>query len=547
MVGYQWIGFCILMLLLPATMASSNSNQFKIIGGEKVVNGEYPWVTALLYADVSSGFNAQFCGGSLMAPNMVITAAHCVAGLDVDDIDVAVGINDLDSITATDRIQVVGIHVHPDFDYSTMDNDIALLRLSRNSISKPLALLSLDEAEALPVGQLLTTMGWGALDNLHNESLWVEPDFPTELQHVQIPLVDNVSCQDSMTSPYSVVTDNMLCAGYVAGGKSSCQGDSGGPLIYDDGVNRYQVGIESWGEECALPDLPGVYTKLANYFDWVEVNKNFTFPSYYNFGVIGEDYAPTKTIEVKNVGDTTYTVYEIKLVNGEYFQQTNNCAVINPEETCSIELAYNPGGNGLHEDDVSIVFNDTSNIRIPVMGESAAYVDAEYLYGTYMDWYSGADNRWSGYKLGDRTVMQSGSVWDAGRTVILSHVTGPGVLTFDWKVSSEEYYDYLLFVVDDAVYDGISGETSWKSKSYNLDGGEHVIQWWYVKDFSSSEGMDSGWIDNVNWSGRTSLNVKSSNTPVASALKGGGGGVNILWLCLLLLVHRKNKCSERIV
>ena len=90
------------------------------------------------------------------------------------------------------------------------------------------------------------------------------------LLEVEVPMISTEKCQASY--PTKNVTDDMLCAGYDEGGKDACQGDSGGPLFTCIGKRLVHVGITSWGEGCARPGKPGVYTKTAHYLDWIKQN-----------------------------------------------------------------------------------------------------------------------------------------------------------------------------------------------------------------------------------------------------------------------------------
>jgi secreted trypsin-like serine protease len=157
--------------------------------------------------------------------------------------------------------------VHPDFYVDApYDSDIALLRLAQ-----PVALASTvqivpvagrqDAAYYVP-GAPATVTGWGT-------RTWGEADYPDKLYEVTVPIVDQAACAFNYAATDGEITDNMLCAGLPGGGKDSCQGDSGGPLVVPVGTGWKQVGIVSWGNRCALPYVPGVYTHLPNFIDWL--------------------------------------------------------------------------------------------------------------------------------------------------------------------------------------------------------------------------------------------------------------------------------------
>uniref|UniRef100_A0A3B4WMQ9 Prostasin-like n=3 Tax=Seriola TaxID=8160 RepID=A0A3B4WMQ9_SERLL len=103
--------------------------------------------------------------------------------------------------------------------------------------------------------------GWGAV----NEG--VSLPFPQTLQEVEVPVLGNRQC--NCLNGVGTVTDNMICAGVLAGGKDSCQGDSGGPMVSKQGSVWVQSGIVSFGFGCARPNLPGVYSRVSRYQSWI--------------------------------------------------------------------------------------------------------------------------------------------------------------------------------------------------------------------------------------------------------------------------------------
>ncbi|KXJ75125.1 hypothetical protein RP20_CCG012291 [Aedes albopictus] len=96
------------------------------------------------------------------------------------------------------------------------------------------------------------------------------------LQEVEVPVISNDVCSSETNYTSSMITDNMMCAGYLGvGKKDSCQGDSGGPLVAERPDKRYElIGVVSWGNGCARPYYPGVYTRVTQYLDWIKENSN---------------------------------------------------------------------------------------------------------------------------------------------------------------------------------------------------------------------------------------------------------------------------------
>ncbi|MBP6785999.1 MAG: trypsin-like serine protease [Candidatus Promineofilum sp.] len=256
---------------LMATGAQAKPDTPTIVGGQEADPGEWPWQVALVSKGVDPEYG-QFCGGALISDRWVLTAAHCVDTATTDDLDIVAGIHDLVTVDAgAVRMALSQIVVHPGWNDSNKDNDIALLKLAqpiaeraRSGDALPIAYSALPPAAVgALVGVDATVTGWG------NRSSNGQ-DFPERLHEVVVPIISNADCLNA----YSNLTDNMVCAGLSQGGKDSCQGDSGGPLVVADGSNWQQAGIVSFGIGCALPDYPGVYTRVSRYINWITSHTN---------------------------------------------------------------------------------------------------------------------------------------------------------------------------------------------------------------------------------------------------------------------------------
>ena len=227
-----------------------------IVGGYAVdpacPNCKYPFMVSLQY---DGWWGGHFCGGSLVREDWVITAAHCVIGDSPSNIEVVIGLHNVNGTTGQQTRNVSEIIIHPQYSNNSLNNDYALLRLSSPITDfEPIQLCTDDSHDEEPV--MSTTMGWGATSSGGSSS--------STLLEVDVPIDD--SCGNYSNSE---ITNHMICAGDSNGGEDSCQGDSGGPLIMTNSDGEYElIGIVSWGYGCAEPNYPGVYSKIHSRLNW---------------------------------------------------------------------------------------------------------------------------------------------------------------------------------------------------------------------------------------------------------------------------------------
>ncbi len=226
---------------------------------------------AALVSKNQSPYNGQFCGGSLIAENWIVTAAHCVVPssgytLSPGAIDVYLG-KTLLSDSNGEKHSVTQVIPHPNYDPSTINYDIALLQLSTpaSSTYTPVKLVPTDDPDNLTTtGTVATAIGWGST----NSSGTIYPD---ELRQVDLPIYDFETAKTAYSSYGYTLTDQMIAAGYSQGGKDACSGDSGGPLVVPspDGTVYVLAGVTSWGEGCAQAELPGIWSRVSALSSWV--------------------------------------------------------------------------------------------------------------------------------------------------------------------------------------------------------------------------------------------------------------------------------------
>ncbi|MFD3600783.1 trypsin-like serine protease [Streptomyces sp. NPDC058656] len=243
--------------------ASPSKSPFIIGGGETTI-ASAPWMVQLGYSDPVTG-DGYFCGGTLVAPNKVLTAAHCVAGLDwVSNGAVLAGTTDLDDYATGTPAGVYRQWTHPRYNEATIQNDIAVLTLDRPLEQQWLRLAASDDSALYKAGTAATVYGWGLTSGADDATL------STKLKKASLPLVADSTCNSAMQAVLGgdeFIEGSMTCAGTPATGvdegtNSPCNGDSGGPLV----VGNKIVGIVSWGVAgCTGKGAYPVFTKVSSY------------------------------------------------------------------------------------------------------------------------------------------------------------------------------------------------------------------------------------------------------------------------------------------
>jgi secreted trypsin-like serine protease len=229
--------------------ARNKAGEPRIIGGRP---SAWPWVVALTTDGRAAG---QYCGGSLIGPDVVLSAAHCQVRKGEKAI---VGRIDLNDVTKGKVVEISEVRNHAAYDQDSHDNDVAVLKLA-----EPVTVEAIDLYKGPDLaGQSSLVIGWG----LTQEGGQPSP----KLLEVEVPMVTNDVCSAGYAPDKVGITANMLCAGLASGGKDSCQGDSGGPLVVKGTDGKWkQAGVVSFGIGCARPNKYGVYARVSNYAPWI--------------------------------------------------------------------------------------------------------------------------------------------------------------------------------------------------------------------------------------------------------------------------------------
>jgi len=399
-----------------ANTANASTSMTRIIGGGDAIPNTYPWMVSIQ----SKSDSEHFCGGSLIGESYILTAAHCIEDVRADEIQVVVSEYHLQETSQQEQvIAIKNIYMHQNYGD---DNDIAVLQLVTPTNKPPVKLADASLNNGLAVGANMTVMGWG-------NQLVEGEQFPNILQEVQIPLADHAQCKTSYAGVDMDITDNMLCAGLTSGGKDSCQGDSGGPLVYQKDSDWFQTGVVSFGEGCAQENFFGIYTKVANYNDWIaqvksgEIpvhqpiedneegneesddwddqdwaeedwndnndlddedytdiedgeypdfepqNQAFDLPEYVGFLASGQDLVVEEAIYVFNENESALSVQSVSLDNNQQFsiiENTCETVTLKPEEECEIILGFVSSDSGEHLANLNISTSDPEQNNIEI-------------------------------------------------------------------------------------------------------------------------------------------------------------------------------------
>ncbi|XP_045102510.1 proclotting enzyme-like isoform X3 [Portunus trituberculatus] len=237
----------------------------RIVGGKPADPKDWPWMAALLRRDR----NIQYCGGTLITSQHVLTAAHCLKPFSASEIQVRLGEYTFDNPTDGAHVDfdVVEVRMHESYNSDSQENDISVLKLDRPTTFNDIILPAcLPPPGVFYEGRSGYVTGWGTIH--------FGGPVSSVLQEVVVPVWSRQDCSNAYPGK---VFPGMMCAGLKTGGKDSCQGDSGGPYQIQDTKTRrwYVAGVVSWGIQCAQPENPGVYTEVAQYIDWIKANAVF--------------------------------------------------------------------------------------------------------------------------------------------------------------------------------------------------------------------------------------------------------------------------------
>lgn len=479
----------------------------KIVGGVKSTTN-YSWIVSL------QKDGSHFCGGSLITPNWVLTASHCVENVDEDDVKLIIGGLDNAEASTNGEVRYVDqIIMHDDYSDANgvLDNDVALLALRSPSTKTPIAIADQSVSSALTSGTYVKTLGWG----LTNQNASSGEQF---LREVAVSFQSDSACASVYEQDASYWQRN-LCAGESGGGYDSCQGDSGGPLVVEVDGQDTLAGVVSYGNGCAQPGQYGVYAEVAYFEDWIvseratwidNVSDGLTLSGPNTFNYIGLEDGQVRSelgeFFIKNYGNQAQTVTSVSLTNDTDFgvlsEDDLDNRSIGAEQYCQFGVTASANTTGAKNTTLSIAQSGTpasiqKTLRSTVI---AADDDLASALDNQWSWFTGGDANWRDYigiNIFDGDFVQSGDIGNNSASYLQSYVTGPGYVKFEASVSSEEGFDGLAVLVNGGYAAVLTGEQSGTFSTGLLAEGQNKVVFAYIKDVTISEGDDHAQLNNV--------------------------------------------------
>ncbi|WP_394620076.1 S1 family peptidase [Lentzea sp. JNUCC 0626] len=218
-----------------------------IVNGTRANINDYKWTVK-----IENAAGGDVCGGTLVAANKVVTAAHCTEFRTASSLRVVWGREDKNS-SAGVVARVVRFWQHPSFRRVETGDDVSVLTLDRNLAGPYLPLATTADAALYNAGTQTTVLGWGRIRSGGPASRY--------LLKATVPVVSDAECAAKYSPDEVLVQEDSVCAGYPNGGTDTCQGDSGGPMV----AGGKLIGVTSWGYFCADARYPGVYAQVSHF------------------------------------------------------------------------------------------------------------------------------------------------------------------------------------------------------------------------------------------------------------------------------------------
>jgi len=291
-----------------------------IYGGTVANNGQFPFMVHLW--EETQGYH--FCGGSLIGPYHVLTAAHCLKGQDITKISVRSGTINYDN-SPGDLVPAVSMKIHSSYSDATLKNDVGIIKLSRPFASSTNTRTIEMASGTVAAGTSVTVAGWGESETYY---------YTLDLLFTKAPVISNSACQAYGQDYATVSGASQICV--FANGKDSCQGDSGGPLFTGAQTTALQHGIVSWGIGCGV--YPGVYTRVSNFRGWINTQTSHSVSTACSNCVLNANWKALCE-SIGGVYDKTASAYLCKKVDVLKTRTVNKtwtgCSDTKTQDLCS--------------------------------------------------------------------------------------------------------------------------------------------------------------------------------------------------------------------
>lgn len=259
--------------ITPAGGTAGERARISIVGGTLAPGGSWPWaVYVQAITDPGPPLHGFACTGTVVAPNVVLTAGHCAtdeatgAVVPAADYTVVAGAHDLSVASAGQQLAVKQVIRHPSYALNAGGapiDDVALLILATSTSSPAIALAGSADAALTAPGTVAAMAGWGLTDGSASTP-------PAQLSQAAANVESDATCRASWRRLYDPAT--MLCThDDAAGATSTCSGDSGGPLAVQRADGTWvEIGVTSWGDAACSPTSPSVFARVSAVSGWIE-------------------------------------------------------------------------------------------------------------------------------------------------------------------------------------------------------------------------------------------------------------------------------------